>query len=139
MFGQWHILFVTVFYVCAVQYHSLLMNQCPRALDGTSLTPAQHISRLTRNLQSCLLDHRLIGFTPSTLALAVISLNMEFLGWQLWLHATITLQSHAQVNIFLVVNAHVFFKIRVHPLAIVIASCVLNIFMSSLFFYHGFL
>jgi len=79
-------------------YHSLLMNQCPRALDGTSLTPAQHISRLTRHLQSCLLDQRLVSFAPSTLALAVISLNMEFLGWQLWLHATITLQSHAQIN-----------------------------------------
>lgn len=79
-------------------YHALLMNQCPHALDGTSLTPSQHISRLTCNLQSCLLDPRLAGFTSSTLALAVISLNMEFLGWQLWLHATITLQSHAQIN-----------------------------------------
>jgi len=79
-------------------YHALLMNQCPRALDGTTLSQSQHISRLTCSLQSCLLDPRLAGFAPSTLALAVISLDMEFLGWQLWLHATITLQSHAQIN-----------------------------------------
>jgi hypothetical protein len=79
-------------------YHALLINQCPHALDGTSLTLSQHISRLTCNLQSCLLDPRLAGFTPSTLALTVISLDMEFVGWQLWLHATVTLQSYAQIN-----------------------------------------
>jgi hypothetical protein len=79
-------------------YHALLMNQCPHALDGTSLTPSQHMSRLTCSLQSCLLDPRLAGFTPSTLALTIISLDMEFLGWQLWLHATVTLQTHAQIN-----------------------------------------
>lgn len=79
-------------------YHGLLMSQCPHALDGTRLSPSQHVARLTCSLQSCLLDPRLAGFTPSTLALTVISLDMEFLGWQLWLHATVTLQSYAQIN-----------------------------------------
>lgn len=79
-------------------YHALLMNQCPHALDGTSLSSSQHVARLTCNLQSCLLDPSLAGFAPSTLALTVISLDMEFLGWQLWLHATVTLQSYAQIN-----------------------------------------
>jgi len=62
------------------------------------LSTSQHIARLTCSLQSCLLDPRLTGFTPSTLALAVISLDMEFIGWGLWLHATINLQSYAQIN-----------------------------------------
>lgn len=79
-------------------YHALLMNHCPRVLDGTLLTPAQHIARLTCRLQSCLLDPQLAGFMPSTLALAVISLDLEFLGWELWLHATVTLQARAQIS-----------------------------------------
>lgn len=80
-------------------FHALLMSRCPRVLDGTGVSAAQHIDRLTRRLQTCLLDPQLAGFTPSTLALAALSLDLElFVGWQLWLPATVTLQTLAQIG-----------------------------------------
>lgn len=80
-------------------FHALLMSRCPRVLDGTGLTASQHVERLTRRLQTCLLDPQLAGFTPCTLALAGLSLDLElFIGWQLWLPATVTLQTLAQIG-----------------------------------------
>lgn len=80
-------------------FHALLMSRCPHVLDATGLAPSQHVARLTRRLQTCLLDPQLAGFTPSTLALATLSLDLElFVGWQLWLPATITLQTLAQIG-----------------------------------------
>jgi hypothetical protein len=74
-------------------FHALLLSRCPRVLDGTGVSAALHVDRLTRRLQTCLLDPQLAGFTPSTLALAALSLDLElFVGWQLWLPATVTLQ-----------------------------------------------
>ena len=56
------------------------------------------MTRLICQLQTCLLDSRLAGFAPATLALATLSLDLElFVGWQLWLPATVTLQTLAQV------------------------------------------
>jgi hypothetical protein len=79
-------------------FHALLLTHCPRVLDNTGLSVSQHVSRLTCRLQTCLLDPQLAGFTPSTLALATLSLDLElFIGWQLWLPATVTLQALAQI------------------------------------------
>lgn len=79
-------------------FHALLLSRCPRVLENTTMSPSQHVSRLTRRLHTCLLDPRLAGFSPSTLALATLSLDLElFVGWQLWLPATVTLQALAQI------------------------------------------
>lgn len=56
------------------------------------------MTRLICQLQTCLLDSRLAGFAPATLALSTLSLDLElFVGWHLWLPATVTLQTLAQV------------------------------------------
>ena len=76
------------------------MNKCPGVLSGrANLTPSHHLRRLTLVLQYCLIYHEMVDFSPSTLALAVVSLQLEQeLKWQGWLPATITLQAIAQVQ-----------------------------------------
>jgi len=81
-----------------LQFHSLLLARCPKVLDEMKLSVSQHVCRLVCRLQTCLLDSRLAGFAPATLALATLSLDLElFVGWHLWLPATVTLQTLAQV------------------------------------------
>jgi len=64
-----------------------------------NLSASQHVTRVERQLQTCLLDSRLAGFAPATLALASLSLDLELLvGWHFWLPATVTLQTLAQVS-----------------------------------------
>jgi len=63
------------------------------------LSVSQHVTRLICQLQTCLLDSRLAGFAPATLALATLSLDLElFVGWHFWFPATVTLQTLAQVG-----------------------------------------
>lgn len=80
-------------------FHALLLAHCPKVLDEMKLSISQHVTRLVCQLQTCLLDSRLAGFAPATLALATLSLDLElFVGWHLWLPATVTLQTLAQVS-----------------------------------------
>lgn len=80
-------------------FHALLLARCPKVLDEMELSVSQHVTRLICQLQTCLLDSRLAGFAPATLALAALSLDLElFVGWHLWLPATVTLQTLAQVS-----------------------------------------
>jgi len=88
--------------ICCVlylQFHALLLARCPKILDEMNLSATQHVTRLVCQLQTCLLDSRLAGFAPATLALATLSLDLElFVGWHFWLPATVTLQTLAQVS-----------------------------------------
>jgi len=82
-----------------LQFHALLLARCPKILEEVNLSVSQHVDRLLCQLQACLLDSRLAGFAPATLALATLSLDLElFVGWHLWLQATVTLQTLAQVS-----------------------------------------
>ena len=90
---------VNVCCVLLLQFHALLLARCPKVLNEMNVSASQHVTRLICQLQTCLLDSRLAGFAPATLALATLSLDLElFVGWHFWLPATVTLQTLAQVS-----------------------------------------
>jgi len=94
-------MFVTINVCCVLllQFHALLLARCPKILDEVNLSMSQHVNRMVCQLETCLLDSRLAGFAPATLALATLSLDLElFVGWHFWLPATVTLQTLAQVS-----------------------------------------
>lgn len=79
-------------------FHALLMSNCPHLLDQfTHMTPSRQMSVITGKLTSCMARHEMTAFSPSTLALSIISLELE-LFWKDWLAATFTLQRMVQVE-----------------------------------------
>lgn len=63
-------------------FHAMVMNQYPNALAGTTLSRSQHLARVTRCLQNCMLDPQVTGFAPSTIAFTVLSLDLKLLPWK---------------------------------------------------------
>jgi hypothetical protein len=79
-------------------YYGLLLANCPDVFSGwLLLKPAQHLHYMTQLLQQCLLHHELLNYTPSTVALSVLSLHLK-LFWPYWASATVTLQALIQVG-----------------------------------------
>jgi len=94
-------------------------------LDDMQLSVSQHVTRLVCRLQTCLLDSRLAGFAPATLALATLSLDLELVvGWHLWLPATVTLQTLAQVCGSLITSCSVLQSHLLLSLRIICAYCL---------------
>jgi len=81
------------------QFYALLLYNVPALLDGcTTLTPEQHLHLLSCKLQLCLARHPVLTFRPSTLALAVLSLELEMFRPD-WLSITLILQRMAHVSL----------------------------------------
>ncbi|XP_045205716.1 cyclin-I-like [Mercenaria mercenaria] len=79
--------------------HSLLMCYYPQLLEGVvNMTPSRHLSILSRNVFHCLCNHKMVGFRPITLTLAIISLELEQIT-QAWLSIINTVQKMADVEI----------------------------------------
>lgn len=64
--------------------HAVLLMHYPHLLSGANcIGPSDHLVSALRKLMRCLTTHTLLAFRPSTVALALISLEMEQLtpGW----------------------------------------------------------
>lgn len=80
-------------------FHALLMANYPHLLDHyVNMTPSRQLSVLTAKLQGVLMDQRGLLYAPSTVALALLSLELEQF-WPEWLAATLTLQKLVQVDL----------------------------------------
>lgn len=59
-------------------FHSLLLSNIPHLLDRFAhVTPARQMALLTRKLDVCVQRHESLDFRPSTLALSLLSLELE--------------------------------------------------------------
>ena len=58
-------------------FHALLMAHYPHLLDGFVLTKSRQLCVLTKKLQAVMMDARSLMFPPSTLALTLLSLELE--------------------------------------------------------------
>ncbi|CAH1776889.1 unnamed protein product [Owenia fusiformis] len=79
-------------------FHALLMSRCPHLLDSMrNMTASRQLSILTRKLERCIAFHEILAYRPATVALALLSLELELFVPE-WFRMTIALQKTIQVN-----------------------------------------
>lgn len=94
---SWNCKFVT-----AVDFlhiiHGMLMSYFPQLLTGLSdMTPSRHLGLLMRRLFCCYSNHRLTSFRPVTLAMTLVSLELEQISTN-WLSMVIMVQQMAKID-----------------------------------------
>ncbi len=73
------------------------MSNVPKLLDRLPcLTPSQHLSLLTAKLEVCACQEDLLAFSPSTLALSLLSLELQLFASD-WFTITHMMQKTIQV------------------------------------------
>jgi len=80
-------------------FHALLMSNYPHLLDSfVHMTPSRQMAVMISKLQVIAMDQRCLLYSPSSVALALLSLELEQF-WPEWFAATITLQKLVQVEV----------------------------------------
>lgn len=79
-------------------FHALLLSNVPQLLDACGhMTPSRQLSLLTAKLEQVMCHHEVCSIPPSSLALAILSLELE-LFCPNWLTITFMLQKTVQID-----------------------------------------